>query len=262
MNVATVAVGLMYHEVADADVVSGFERPGAMPYRLTPAAFARHLDTVADASARPVVVTDVDLRQPGQHLLLTFDDGGRSARLAADLLARRGWSGHFFVVTARLGTRGFLARSDLREMRSQGHVIGSHSHTHPDIFRDLPPDRMVGEWRTSCAIVEDILGEPCPAASVPGGDSSRAVFASARAAGVRYLFTSEPWLHPRPLDDCWILGRLAIKAAMTAARLRALLELRGWWRERLARELKDVARRSLAPAYRRYVRWSTRGPEP
>ena len=31
--------GLMYHDVVDAPAASGFSRPGALPYKLTRAAF-------------------------------------------------------------------------------------------------------------------------------------------------------------------------------------------------------------------------------
>jgi hypothetical protein len=45
----------------------------------------------------------------GTPVFLTFDDGGASAlHPTADLLERRGWSGHFFVTTRRIGTPGFL----------------------------------------------------------------------------------------------------------------------------------------------------------
>ncbi len=149
-----------YHDVTDDPSDSGFQRPAAMRYKLSRAAFARHLDAIG-AGGPPSRIFDVNLAIPGRHRLLTFDDGGQSAVAEADEIARRGWLGHFFVVTRLIGTRRFLTVSEVRYLRSCGHVIGSHSHTHPDIFREQPRTRMDDEWRVSSDILAQILGEPC-----------------------------------------------------------------------------------------------------
>src|SRR5256885_8018335 len=49
----------------------------------------------------PELVTDLEIDRPARHVLLTFDDGGRSAVHIGDELAARGWKGHFFIVTDR-----------------------------------------------------------------------------------------------------------------------------------------------------------------
>src|ERR1041384_3829862 len=141
-----------------------------------------------------------------------------------------------------------------RARRPRGPAGGS---SHPDIFRDLPPAAMLEEWRVSRDILEQLLGEPCRAASLPGGDISPAVAASAGDAGLDFLFTSEPWLTPQRAGECWLLGRCIVKAATSVARVRALSRFRGWRRAQLVRGLKVAARRSLPPLYRRYVRWTT-----
>ena len=43
-----------------------------------------------------------------RHVLLTFDDGGKSAVRIADLLEEQGWRGHFFITTAMIGEPGFV----------------------------------------------------------------------------------------------------------------------------------------------------------
>ena len=202
-------------------------------------------------------MAQIDFTRLGRHVLLTFDDGGKSAVYTADELSRRGWKAHFFIVTSLIGTRTFVDATDIRYLRSCGHVVGSHSHTHPDIFRDQTPERMLEEWRTSCAILADLLGEPCRVASVPGGDISTAVLRSAAPAGVRYLFTSEPWITPRRVDGCWILGRFGPKVGTSAGRVGALVRFDGWQRALLERRLKGLLRRGLPALYRLYVRRST-----
>jgi peptidoglycan/xylan/chitin deacetylase (PgdA/CDA1 family) len=249
---------LMYHEVTDAPATSGFQRPGAHPYKHTTAAFTEHLTRIAGAPSAPGLVVDVDFTRAGRYVMLTFDDGGSSALTAAELLARYGWRGHFFVVTSLTGTRGFLDAAGIRELRRAGHLIGSHSHTHPGIFREQSPQRMVEEWRTSCDLIAQILGEPCVAAAVPGGDISRRVLESASTAGLRYLFTSEPWLAPRRMGDCWVLGRYSVKIGTSAARVAELVRFRGWTGALLRRRLKVFATSAVPPLYRLYIRARTR----
>lgn len=237
---------------------SGFQRPGALPFSLTRKAFGKSLERIAAGPCAPALVTDVDFCRPGRHLLLTFDDGGASGRYVADQLCQQGWRGHFFVVTSLIGTRTFLRKEDLRQLRSEGHLIGSHSHTHPNFFRDLPRSRMLEEWRVSAAILADLLGAPCVSASVPAGDISPTVLASAAEAGFRFLFTVEPELRPRELHGCWVLGRCLVKARMSPSRLDELLHFRGWTSALAVRRLKVLARRTLPLLYRRVVERRTR----
>jgi peptidoglycan/xylan/chitin deacetylase (PgdA/CDA1 family) len=221
------------------------------------------MDAIAGGRLQPELVSDLDLTSNNgngkhRHLLLTFDDGGASAMYVAEELARRAWKAHFFIITARLGERTFLKPADVRELRNAGHVVGTHSHTHPDIFRGLPREVMATEWRVSRAIVESLLGEPCVAASVPGGDISPLVLESAAHAGMRYLFTSEPLVRPERVADTWILGRAIVKAGVSPATIRQLVAFRGWRRAQLIRRLGSIARTLFPPLYARYVRLRTR----
>ena len=248
---------LMYHEVTDEPASSGFQRPGAFAYKHSTAAFAEHLSRIAEAQVRPSLVTDLDLTRPARHVLLTFDDGGKSALTTGELLETRGWKGHFFIVTSLIGSRTFIDLDGIRALHAAGHMIGSHSHTHPNIFRDLEPARMVEEWRLSSDILSQITGAPCVSASVPGGDISTRVLASADSAGLRYLFTSEPWLTPRRSGGCAILGRYSVKVTTSAAQVGALTRFRGWHSALLRRRLKVWATRALPPLYRLYIRTRT-----
>jgi peptidoglycan/xylan/chitin deacetylase (PgdA/CDA1 family) len=245
---------LTYHDVTDDPTSSGFQRRGARSYCTTTANFRRQLDAIERSQQAPGRITDVDWSRAGRHLMLTFDDGGRSALDAGAELCRRGWRGHFFVTTALIGQRTFLQAADIRELRSQGHIIGSHSHTHPDIFRELPMPAMLTEWRVSRDLLSQLLGEDVVVASVPGGDVSGPVFHTAASAGYRFLFTSEPRPVPQRIDACWVLGRAVLKRGATPRYVGQLAELDGWRREAVKRTLKNSARRTFPGLYRRYVR--------
>ena len=117
---------------------------------------------------------------------------------------------------------------------------------------------MVLEWRQSSDILAQILGEPCLAGAVPGGEISPAVLRSAGFSGLRYLFTSEPWLAPRIVSGCWVMGRYCAKASTTAGEIGELAGFRGWTNKLLVRRLKLLATRSMPSLYRMYVRQSVR----
>jgi peptidoglycan/xylan/chitin deacetylase (PgdA/CDA1 family) len=246
-----------YHDVTDDPAASGFQRPAALPFKLGCSTFAEHLDHIAAGVRVPELIGGVDLTQPGHHVLLTFDDGGKSAVRAGDELARRGWKGHFFIITSRVGERTFLDPAEIRYLRGCGHAIGSHSHTHPNLFRELSPARMHEEWRVSRDWLTQLLGEPCLAASVPGGDLSARVQHSAANAGFKYLFTSEPTVTPDRVAGCWILGRFVAKRRTSPARVGELARLHGWGRAMLLRRMKVGARLLLPGLYRRYVHRGT-----
>src|SRR5205807_1261991 len=124
--------------------------------------------------------------------VLTFDDGGASALIAADALERRGWRGHFFITTGRIATKGFLGPDEIRELVRRGHSVGSHSHSHPTYMAALTPQEIEREWRESRLALGEIIGEPPSTAAVPGGFVSRTVIAEARRAGYTLLMTSDP----------------------------------------------------------------------
>lgn len=247
----------LYHEVTDHPASSGFQRPGALAYRHSVDGFKEHLDQIAASGRSSRSVHEVDFDQAGRFLMITFDDGGRSALAVSELLNARNWKAHFFVITSLVGDNLFLDKESIRYIRSCGHVIGSHSHTHPDIFRSQPVDKMIEEWRTSCSRLSDLLGESCDVASVPGGDISPRVLESAEASGIRYLFTSEPWLRPRRVGNCRVLGRVCPKAGTPSSQIARLARFQGWNEQLLSRRAKNLFRLALHPLYTYYVRRST-----
>lgn len=245
-----------FHEVCDNPAESGWQRPAALPYKHTTAGYREHLDQIAQAGVQPGLLRN--LNAGDRHIALTFDDGGVSNVAAGDELARRGWRGFFFIVTSLTGTRGFMDEAQIKYLHSCGHVIGSHSVTHPDIFRGLTAEKMRYEWQTSCDQLSSLLGAPCETASIPGGDGSPLVYEMAAEAGLKTLFTSEPKLAPSTTNGMQVLGRVCLKRDTPAARVRELAQFRGWQRENAIRRAKVGARILLFPAYKAYVYWKTR----
>ncbi len=214
-------IALEYHDVVrDGEFASsGFSDPGADSYKLTTTNFDAHLAAVARTDTRAgltgleALSPPSDGANPGAaRVLLTFDDGGRSALTEiAPRLEALGWRGHFFMTTARIGSAGFLDAGALRELHARGHVIGSHSHSHPVRMSACSLDALRREWGESVGLLSDILGSPVPVASVPGGYFSRVVAETAAEAGVTLLFTSEPTSRPMRVGSCTVLGRYTLR---------------------------------------------------
>ena len=208
----------MYHDVVSGDRwdESGFAGADAALYKLGREEFARHLRAVAAAATgQPSLAPELPPASatfPRAPWLLTFDDGGVSAlTVVAGMLEEYGWRGHFFVTTGRVGTPGFLTRAQVRELRGRGHVVGSHSHTHPQRMARCAEGELLDEWRRSTGFLSDLLGEAVETASVPGGYYARKVAAAAARVGVRRLFSSEPTARAAEVEGCLVLGRYSVQ---------------------------------------------------
>lgn len=243
----------LFHDVVDRPEDSGFQRAGALPYKHRPDVFLHCMDAIAAGPVMPTTVNTIDASVRGDRLLLTFDDGGISAMRIAAILDERGWKGHFLVTTSLIGTKHFLGRAEIVELHRRGHIIGSHSHTHPDIFYDLSDEQMVAEWMTSVNILSDVIGEPVVSASVPGGDMDKRVPVAAGKAGIRYLFTSEPTTAPWLQGDVMCFGRACPRANTPVATIAAMARFRGFKKAMAIRRIKQAAKRMLGSFYRRRV---------
>lgn len=188
---------------ADADI-----------YKLAAPEFRRHIGTIAQRlRSRPITAPELLAEPPVENpVLLTFDDGGVSAvTYVADLLDVLGWKAHFLITTSRITTRGFLDRTQIRELHQRGHVIGSHSYSHPPRMSLCSTAELDEEWRRSVTSLTDIIGQEVQVASVPGGFYSRRVASSAARCGIRFLFNSEPVVSTRSVDGCLVLGRFTVR---------------------------------------------------
>jgi peptidoglycan/xylan/chitin deacetylase (PgdA/CDA1 family) len=236
-------LALLYHDVVPAGqfAVSGFQSPDADIYKLDCEEFENHLEHIGRAvEAAPA--GSCEARSTGDHrLVITFDDGGVSAWLyTADLLEQFGWRGYFFVTTDWINKPGFLSESQIVDLHRRGHIVGSHSCSHPSRMSHCTPEQLDREWNTSVQRLTGILGDPVDTASVPGGYYSREVAKSAARAGIRTLFTSEPVTSQLNVQDCAVFGRFSVQQGVSGEWVAALAEGR------------------ISPRLRRYAFWNAK----
>jgi peptidoglycan/xylan/chitin deacetylase (PgdA/CDA1 family) len=220
-------ISLLYHDVVAPGqfASSGFPDADAAIYKLELPAFELHLKTIEQSRPANVALLDCAAREISPRaLLFTFDDGGASALSIAELLENRGWRGHFFVTTDYINRRGFLGEDQIRELHARGHVVGSHSCSHPARMSHCSREQIEREWKESSRVLSNVLGAKIKTrvASVPGGYYSRRVAEAAAAAGIEVLFNSEPTSAVERVNGCSVVGRYSIQrgtSAETAARI-------------------------------------------
>src|SRR5437762_845818 len=180
------AISIGYHDVVDDRRASEeLLRPYPSRYTITRVSFRNHLAHIRDERAPVHIIGQFRDWEQQLPTFLTFDDGAiGSYTCVADELERVGWRGHIFIITDWIGRPGFVNRQQIRELRARGHVIGSHTCSHPSRMSHLEWNALIREWSISCAILSDIVGERITTASVADGYYSRKVGQAAAASGL------------------------------------------------------------------------------
>jgi peptidoglycan/xylan/chitin deacetylase (PgdA/CDA1 family) len=214
------AISLMYHDVIDrgsADA-SGFPSGDAAIYKLPVDVFRCHLEEIRQRAKAVSHIGEMHRWADTMPVLLTFDDGGASfLHPIAGMLEEFGWRGHFFITTDYIDSPGFLSRAHIRDLHKRGHIVGSHSCSHPMRMSACTRQQLKDEWSRSVAVLTDIVGNAITTASVPGGWYSREVAETAGESGISVLFNSEPKIRSETVDRTIVFGRLALFANTPAA---------------------------------------------
>ena len=163
---------LMYHDVyCIAETESGFQYPTSFLYKVGADQFESHVCFARDyCNLRGIPLNTIEF---------TFDDGGESFyRVIAPILEKYGFKGVFFISTSFIDTEKFLTKEQVVSLHQRGHIIASHSHSHPRNMTKLSMSELLFEWKTSKEILENILHTPITIASIPSGYSSSNVVPS------------------------------------------------------------------------------------
>jgi peptidoglycan/xylan/chitin deacetylase (PgdA/CDA1 family) len=200
-------------------------------------AFARQLDAIG-AYADVVGPDYLGAAEGRPKVAVTFDDAFVSViDNALPLLAARKFPFTVFVPTRCLGARPSWMMEDdaadkeevvasadrVRALADVGVRLGAHSQTHPRLTT-LDPVQAAWEMSDSKADLEALTGKRVDMFAFPYGDFNEAIVESAKSAGYRYVFSTQPrTIDPR---DARIL-RARVSTSPSDSPLEFWLKLRG-----------------------------------
>ena len=225
---------LMFHDVyRDSCTESGFQSIGANHYKISEALFAEQLDSLSKSS-----------------LIWTFDDGGVSFyNVIAPLLEQYNLRGHFFVVTDCIGSEGFLSIEQSRDLHNRGHIIGSHSSSHPENLLSLSYDERKEEWTKSVDFLNSVIGSQVTEVSIPNGYFDDGDIPLFRELGITKIYTSS-------LSDTYeketirVIGRVGIDMSFSPRKIKQVIS-GGWLFKRLVlrEKMLDLLKRIMGQNY-------------
>lgn len=232
---------LMYHCVyANDRKETGFQSSGANVYKLSAIEFEKQVKAIRETYPIDCPV------------VFTFDDGGVSFySVIAPILEKYHFKGYFFISTDYIGTNGFLSAEQILNLHTRGHVIGSHSCSHPSRMIDLDDETLLKEWVESCKTLSGIIGEDIKVASIPNGYSNKSIIQAMLNAGILQIYTSEPTDKIRNIEKhIQIIGRYAILSSMSTQNVLSIVNNKNVRRKLLVRSLGlEIVKKILGKSY-------------
>ena len=157
---------------------------------------------IVQQSSLPILdphLLSADHEWPSRGVILTFDDGTEDHSLTIQpILDQNGIKGMFYVPTSYLNQPGYLSTQQLIQLWDGGHMIGSHSHTHPQL-PSLSLESLKEELHRSSILLQEILGEAPLHFAPPGGLYNGQVQEAAKNEGYRFFRTMD-WGYNRSFD--------------------------------------------------------------
>jgi peptidoglycan/xylan/chitin deacetylase (PgdA/CDA1 family) len=212
---------LTYHAIASAGEAK--ERDF---YTVTPKQLKRHIELL-NASSRTCISPSA-LREgkkfEAHDFVLGFDDATADhAQTVGPLLREHGWKAAFFVPTIKLNKPGYLTTAQIRDLASEGHTIGLHSHEHRRL--DLASDDQVREQMgQSQRIIADLIGHKPWLFAPPGGFLNEHIREVALGFEVQVIRTMRWGYNEKP--DFTSLETIAINRYTDEQKFRQIIEAR------------------------------------
>jgi len=103
-----------------------------------------------------------------KYTTFTFDDGKKGSLIAAKMLKKYNMQGIFFIITNKISEPGYIDIKEINEIHRMGHIIGSHSHTHPN-FKKISDDEVTFELFRSKEILDNLISQKVTKFAFPGG---------------------------------------------------------------------------------------------
>ncbi len=181
------------------------------PLCLSEAELERQMAFLAEHGYRSITLDDLHeflyYRRglPAKSVLITIDDGYSSTyELAYPILLKHGFTAALFVYTNFIGVGSkALTWDQIREMKSNGFEVGSHTVTHCDLTTPLKgesdeayQDRLRRELLKSKQVIDAELGQDTMALAFPYGNVTPGILQLSQSLGYRLGFTVRPGSNP------------------------------------------------------------------
>jgi peptidoglycan/xylan/chitin deacetylase (PgdA/CDA1 family) len=183
---------LMYHEVTNIPEREKQIRKIDPAYSLPSHQFEEQMVYLQN-SKYAVISLDEGCDNPLTSLksvIITFDDGliGNYEH-AFPILQKYNFTAAFFVVVDRITKSRYMNWKQLRELHQDGHLIQSHTMTHP-MLGECNEKQIYYELDKSKKIIENKIGNVVKYLSLPFGSSNMKVIRIAKEVGYSAVFTS------------------------------------------------------------------------
>lgn len=132
-------------------------------------------------------------------LVLSYDDGRTEDRQLVKLMNQYGLIGTFHLNSNKLGTNGYITKSEIKELFA-GHEVSVHTANHPnlttlskiDVLYEVVEDRKE---------LERLVGYPVRGMAYPFGNHNESVIGTIRGLGIEYARTVDDTYHFKIPED-------------------------------------------------------------
>jgi len=226
---------LLYHSISEAASTA------LRPFTVSPAAFRRHLEVVANSGVWVLSISELIQRRhagelPPRPAVITFDDGYADFHTEAlPILEQFGFAATVFVTTGWLADAGphaagrpldrTLTWSQVKEAAAHRVELAGHSHSHPQLDQ-IDGTALREELGRNKALLEDELGRPVTTMAYPYGYSNARVRRAVAAAGYEAACAVNNALAARA-HDRFAMPRLTVGRGTTMTKFQAAVAGRG-----------------------------------
>ncbi|MDO8535492.1 MAG: polysaccharide deacetylase family protein [Candidatus Omnitrophota bacterium] len=209
---ASVVPVLMYHSFQ-------VEEDKLIPY-VSPEIFEHQIKFLAEnhynvVGPDKVVAYMTGTKMPARTVAITADDGYYNFYTNAyPILKKYNIPATIFIITDRIGEKGYLGWKELREMSDSGLItIGSHTRSHPWIASiSIDEKKLWSELAGSKDILEKGLGKSVDFICYPSGGFNDLAKEKASEAGYKGAFTTNP-AKKSDIGDIYAIRRIKMSSS-------------------------------------------------